>query len=748
MAETLTAPAAPTFADAATDTLGEGFDLRQIVAVIRTHLYWIIGVMVASVVLGLLLTMLQTRQYTAVSTVQIDDVGAQILRSGQDLEGPMGAYDTDRFLNTQLDVLKSKALARRVADRLKLYGNQRFIAAMGGSPSAASGSRERIETRTVSMLRSHLSVTLPRQSRIASIAIVSSDQNLSAQIANAYADEFIQSNLQRKFESSDYARQFVAQQMASAKQRLEESERQLNSYARSAGLIRTRDAASTAEGGGGQTSITSTSLVELNSAANEAKARRIEAEARWRAVANVPGLASKEVLSNNTVQNLLTRKAEIEADLRQERSRHLDEHPNVIKLVAQMSAVDQQLANVVSGVRKSIEQEYRAAQAAEQSLAQQVNQLKSDTLGEQDRSVGYSVLAREADTNRTLYDGLLQRYKELTAASGIASSNIALIDRAEVPSSPSSPNLLINLAYAIFAGLAISALLVFVRLQLDDAVRVPEDVEHKLSLPVLGIVPKLREGDTFDQLSDPKSSMSEAYNSLRGAISFTTNEGPPRLLLVTSASAGEGKSTTSYALARGFAKLGRRVLLVDVDMRRPSTHRQFGVENDIGLSNLLVGQAGLEQVIRPTEFENLSIVTSGPIPPSPTELLASKRMQDLLAAARSQYDMVVLDSPPILGLADSPLLSSFADGTLLVLESDRNRRGVLKGTLRRVRLAKGRVIGVAMTKFDASHASSYTYYYGYGYDYYAYEGGERRQSKRRLLDRFGRKRSDPEAVDA
>ncbi len=733
------------------DHIGEGFDLRQLLAALRTHIVAILAILITSLLVGIVVTMLQTPQYTSAATVQIDDSAAQILQNGQDVQATSNDWDTDRFLNTQLDVLRSRALARRVASRLKISDNPRFLAAMGNASETIGVSRQRQDEQAIALLRSHMQVTLPRQSRIVTIAAISADQTVSADIANAYAAEFIQANLQRKFESSDYARQFVSQQLAGAKQRLEASERGLNTYARTAGLIRTRDSGIAKEGtsDSASTSITSASLMQLNTAANEAKAARVAAEQHWRSVASGSPLSSREVLGNNTVQNLLTKRAEIEAELRDERSRHLEDHPNVLRLQAQLAAIEQQLRSVIDGVRSSIREEFVAAQASERELVRQVAQLQGETMGEQDRSVDYNILAREADTNRALYDGLLQRYKELTAAAGISSSNIALIDRAEPASGPSSPNLVVNLAYALFAGLLLSAVLVAIRLQLDDAVRVPEDIEHKLGLPMLGIIPKLGFDTPVEQLSDPKSSLSEAYNSLRGAIGFTTSNGAPQILLVTSATAGEGKSTSSYALARGFAKLGRKVLLVDVDMRRPSTHRQLQVANETGLSSVLVGQAKLGDALRHSAFEGLDYLTSGPIPPSPTELLASPRMQALLADARTHYDMIVLDSPPILGLADAPLLSSLVDGTLLVVESDHNRRGVLKGTLRRLRMANGRVIGVALTKFDTSNSSSYTYYYGNGYDYYAYEG---RDAKRRGTGLFGWRRPaqsiDPEPAEA
>ncbi len=731
------------------EAVGEGFDLRQLLSVIRNYMISIIAIIAASLALGIVLTMLQTPQYTATVSMQIDDNAADVLQSGRDLQSSSDDFDANRFLNTQLDILKSRVIAKRVADKLKLYGNSRFLAAMEVDFTATAGvDRKQLEELTLGLLRSHMLINLPRQSRIANISFVSADPSVSAEVANAYADQFIQANLQRKFESTAYARDFLASQLSATKLRLEKSERDLNNYARAAGIIRTSEAAGKEDSPGMGNSVTTASLLQLNEAANQAQSTRIAAEGRWLALSKSSPMNARDVLQNPTVQSLLSKRSELETLLREERVRHLGGHPSVMRLEAQIATLNQQLNSVVGSVRNSVQQEYQAALSAEQSLNRQVSSLKADTLNEQDLGVQYTILAREAETNRTLYDGLLQRYKEVTAAAGIASSNIALIDRADPPLGPSSPNLVVNLAYALFGGFVLAGLLVLVRMQLDDSIRVPEDVEVKLGLPILGIVPKTDSTDIAELLDDPKASISEAYNSLRGAIGFSMPEGAPRTLLITSSAPSEGKSTTANALARGFAKLGKRVLLVDVDMRRPSVHRQFGISNEVGLSSILVGQVKSADAIRKSEHPGLFLLAAGPIPPSPTELIASPQLKALIEEFRSTFDMVVLDSPPILGLADAPVLSSVVEGTLLVIESDRNRRGVLKGTLRRMRLAKGRVIGVALTKFDSARAASYTYYYGYGYDYYAYESSDEKRGRKGLFARRGRAGQDLVEADA
>jgi capsular exopolysaccharide synthesis family protein len=451
-----------------------------------------------------------------------------------------------------------------------------------------------------------------------------------------------------------------------------------------------------------------------------AKAERIAAEGRWRTEQASPLFSSKEVLGNPTVQNLMTRKAELETELRKARERYLDDHPSVADLTTQLNAVSQQLNQVAVNVRDSIRAQYSAALNAEQRLEAQVGELRGATLEEQDRAVRYNTLAREADTNRSLYDGLLQRFRELNAAAGIANSNLAIIDKADAPLNPSSPSLPINLAIALLLGTAIAAIVVFLRDQMDDYVRIPEDVEEKVQLPLLGIIPSSGEDSPMEAIADPKSAISEAYGSLRGALLYSTRHGLPRVMAITSAQPTEGKSTTAFATASGFARMGRRVLLVDADMRRPSVHHKIGHDNRRGLSSLLVSQDPAASAIVESGLPNFSLLPSGPIPPSPTELLTSPRMIALLDEFASNYDVVLLDSPPVLGLADAPALAALADGVVFVIEAERGRRGALKTALKRLRSVNALLLGAVLTKFDPSKASNrYSEYYGYSY--YKYE---------------------------
>jgi len=697
---------------------GIGPLIRYALVLVRRNVWLIGAIVVLAVALAVVMTMLETPRYTATSTVEINDQTQTVL--GEELEADVNndtGWNIDMFLNTQLEILRSRALAERVVRRLNLASSESFFAAMEAPGLTENASEQERTNAAIGLTRGNLSVDLPRSTRIASLSFTSTDPQVSANVANAYAAEFIQASLQRKFDSSAYARNFVAEQLEETRVRLEASERELNAYARQAGLIRARDTgnpdANISE------SVTAASLMQLNQAANAAQAERIAAEARWNGERAQPLLASQVVLANPTVQNLLTRRADLQSKRDAARERYLEDHPSVRTIEAELAAVESSLNRAANDARNTVRANYQSALAAEQRLKSQVGTLRGATLAEQDLSVRYNTLAREADTNRQIYDGLLQRYRELNASSGITASNIAVVDQAQVPAGPSSPSFRRNVAIAFILGLGFACALVFVRDQLDDRLRVPEDVENKIGLPLLGVIPRSQEEDPASELADPKSILAESYSALRTSLLYSTREGLPGILLVTSAQASEGKTTTSYAVARGFARVGKRVLLMDADLRRPSIHKMLDVENQVGLSSLLVGQSTPHETVIQSEHDGLNVLTAGPIPPSPAELLSSPRMASLLEQFDQEYDLVVIDSAPILGLADSTELAALADGVIVVIESDRGRGGQLKNALRRLRGSDPVILGAVLTKFDPKAAGN-AYYSYYGYEYYRY----------------------------
>lgn len=706
------------------------FDLKAVFDILRRNLRWIAGIILAAVVAGLAVTMLIVPKYVATSKVLVEDEAPQIVEGG-DLSPTVNAVDADRFLQTQVDMIYSRALAERVVASAKLGDDPRFYQAMGGEMPDASmvesySDKEKALARlradtAVDLLQDNLKVVLPDNSRVISINFTAADPTYASKIANAFAGSFIESNLNRKYDSSSYARQFLAQQLEETRARLENSERELNQYSRAAGLIRVsgQETQSSPEA---TLSTTNNSLVQLNAQAGQATADRITAEDRWQTIARQPVLSVPQVLANQAIQSLVQQKSEIEARLADERQRHRDAYPTVEALAAQLVQVNARIEALGSSIKKSVYLDYEAARQREQTLVGQVEQLKGDALDEQDRGVQYNILKRIAETNRALYDSLLERYNSLNAAAGAAANNVALVDSATVPKDPSSPVLLLNLAIAFVIGVVLAAVAVFVREHFDDTIKEPSDVERKLGLPLLGLIPYVEPEEVRSTVAEPTSSMSEAYHSLVATLRYSTATGMPKILMVTSAGPAEGKSTTSHAIAVDLARLGKSVILLDADLRRPTLHGRIHGTRPNGLTDLLIGQAQVEDVIHPSGIDNLSYITALPIPPEPSLLLGSDRLQAVLDQLSGRCDVLIIDSPPVLGLSDAASLATHVDGVLMMVNASAFRRGAVKSSLRRLQMVHANMVGVVLSKFDFRRSSSdYAYY---GYEYYNY-GAER-----------------------
>ena len=714
--------------------LGSDFvsiDLKQILAAIRRNFRWIISIILGAVVAGFVVTILMVPHYVATSRVLVEQKADTIIE-GSELQDNSGQqWDAQRFLETQVDILRSRSLAERVVQQARLVDNHAFYRAMGENmpelddlEDVSSGAQAledlRLDT-VVSFLQENLRVDLPADSRVIKISFESADPAISAQIANFYAENYIESNLKRKFESSSYARQFLANQLSEARAKVEKSERELNQYSRAAGLIRVSGQGQNADQ---ETtlSVTNNALVQVNSAAASATADRLAAQERWNTIAKEPVLAVPQVIENQAIQQILQQKAALEARLADERSRHLEDYPTVKVLKAQIFELNQRIETIGSGIKRSIYLEYKSAREKETGLETQVAKLREESMGEQERGVGYAVLKRVAETDRSLYETLLDRYNQLNATAGSTSNNATLVDRADVPREPSSPKLMLNILLSLVLGMVAAALFVFLREYFDDTIRSPADVEAKLGLPLLGLIPVAVDEDVATAMESPKSSLSEAYHTLVANLRFSTPNGFPRSLVVTSTNEGEGKTTSAHSIAVDLSRLGKSVLLIDADLRRPTLHRRLKEKNEHGLTELLVGEANFDAVVQKSEHKNLCYMTALPIPPEPSLLLGSDHVSKVIAEAVSRFDVVVLDAAPMLGLSDTASIASCVDGVLFVIDASRFHRGAVKSALRRLAMVKATVLGALVTKFDPHSANADDSYYGY--NYYSYGVGD------------------------
>ena len=693
------------------DNEGE-IDLLQYWQVLRDQRWLVLGILGAVVAVALVLTLLATPIYRAHTLVQIERESLQVVNVEGVVPSDAGYYGDD-FYQTQYELLQSRALALRVVQDLNLTEDPLF---RDQQPEGEDGKPVPLQERQQALagvLLGSVSVEPVKNSRLVRIDFDSPEPKLAARIADAWAQAYIAQNLERRFGASSYARKYLEERLAQLKAKLEDSEKQLVRFASNEQIVSVGD---------DKPSLSAQNLSDLNASLAKAQDDRIHAEAMWKQASAGNGQGLPQVVDSELIQSLREERSRVAADYQDKLRVYKPDYPDMLRLKGQLDEIDRQIASEVANIRASIKATYDAALAQETLLKQHISGLKGDVLDLQNRSIQYNILKREADTNRQLYDALLQRYKEIGVAGGVGANNIFVVDKAQVPQGRFKPNLLLNLAIALLLGGMLGVLAAFARHYLDRSIHDPRQLQALLHRPVLGIVPRLASGTSPAQAgTDLRSPFAEAYRSVRTALQFSTDHGLPRSLLLTSPGPGEGKTTSAMELARNIAQLGKRVALVDADLRNPSVHRLLRLPNAQGLSNLLAGGATLEQVLQAGDEDHLSIITSGPLPPNPPELLAGDGLPSLLAALQERFDVIVLDGPPVLGLADAPLLSHRAEGTLLVATAEETRREALVGAFDRLVAARAHVLGTLLIRFDPGKGAQY----GYGsYSYYSYGGGK------------------------
>jgi len=662
------------------------------------------------VAVGLVTALLTAPTYRAAAQVEFQQQAERAQQPAK-ADAASAPFEAKQFQQTQLGIIHSRALAEKVADSLNLPANQRVLRAIAPRQPVAAGNSK---AGVVDLLQSGVGTDVRENSRLATIWFDSGDPAVSAAIANSYVDNYIQTNLQRQYDTSVYSRQFLQTRLAQAKTRLENSERALIDYTRSAKLIDPSAGTSSVSGQTAPHSLTSENLMQMNQSLSTARAERIAAEQRWREAQQTPLMSLPEVLANPTIQQLTQKSAEAQAAYQQERQRRQDEHPALLQAAAQITEINKQIDAIASSVRNSIQERYQVSRNQESALSGSVGRLQGETLADQGKGVKYNVLKREADTNRQLHDGLLQRLNELSVAAGVNSSNISVVDRAEPPAKPILPQPAMSAAVGGMIGLALSMLYVLGCMIVDDSIHSPDQLHSKLRLPLLGVLPRVKA--PVDALEDPGSPLSEAHYSLRGSLEHSSGRANLRTMLFTSSGEGEGKTTAAYGVARDFANSGKRVLLIDADMRKPSVHQYFNVYSTLGLSSVLADQCTSAEAMIETAVPGLSIMPSGPIPVSAAALLSGRQFGDMLKEVSKTFDIVVIDGPPVFGLADTPRLAAVARSTVFIVEANRAQIANVSAALRRLAHANANVIGAVLTKFDVRRSTgsgAHVYVYGY-----------------------------------
>ena len=682
---------------------------------------WLIaGILIVAIAVGVVSTMLEARRYTATSEIQISR-GKRNITNVQGIEQPDDVM-SDEFYNTQYSLLKARSLAERVVQKLKLADDTAFLTASGIRPESLGGNaitrvalspevRIGRENTAVGILMGGIAIRPEHNSSLVRITFTNESPQWAARIANAWPEQFIAANIDREIAATADARRYLEQRLLDLRNRMQQSEQNLMAYASDHDIITlgaVRDASGKTEE---PRTLAASNLEALSTALVAAKTDLITAKSRAGTRTND---ASLEVIENAIINGLRSRRHELEGEYAKLLIQFRPGYPAARAIKTEMDTLDVAIARETSRVGGTRQTSFAEASRRAAELEAQVATARDAFDQQQHDTIQYHIYQREVDTNRQLYDSLLQRYKDIGIAGNVGANNIVVVDEAKVPGGPSSPNLNHNVMMALIAGLLISGAIVFTLETIGEGIRFPGDVERLLNLPLVGATP-LIDSALEEKFADPKSQISEAYFSVNTALSFATSHGLPKSIVVTSAQPNEGKSTTSLGLAIAIGSTGKRVLLIDGDMRSPSVHKMLGFENSGGFSNILAGQENLLAFVGQTRFKNLSVILAGPSPLSPVELLSGERLVKILRTLERHYDHIVVDSPPVVGIADAMLLGRAVEGTVLVIQAEGAAIRIIRAALQRLLISQNRVLGVVVTKVNFGRFGyGYSYDYGYG----------------------------------
>ena len=726
--------------------------LRDIWRLVLKHKWLLVTITIVGLILALLISLIRTPIYQASTTLQIGQRAPKVVQFENNSEQGQEGGDQRMNFATQIEILNSRNLAERVIADLNL-GKQSVPQDVEPSTAndtdsesaSADADAEKIgEAGFVARLQKRITVTFDKLSKPAQTsedkinqeAVIASFKQsvriepvknsnmvrvkvdnaspvMAARIANTMAKSFIALTLERRMESSSYAKTFLNEQLKLNKAKLEESELKLHNYTRSNNILTLDE----------KTNVINQTFTDYSSALAKAVQERIKFESEYDSIKNSPDDA-RQVLESRTIQIYKEQRAKLDADYQDNAKVFKDSFPKMQQLRARITDLDEKIKLEVASVLASVQSQLNMAKQQEKLIEARLKQTRGQILSGQDNSIDLNMLKRDVDTSRQLYDGLLQQVKEAGVLGGVEANNIQVVDKAEAPLFPFKPNLLINAIIGTIAGLFLGLALIFLIESMDDTIKFTDEVEKLLNLPLMGVIPKTKEKSDLASvalltLEDPRGHLAEAYRSLRTALQFSTAEGAPKRLMVSSTTKSEGKSTTSLALAISFAQLGGRVLLIDADMRKPVMHKLLSVSNESGLSNYLAGHQAIGSLLRETNVPGLTVMTSGPIPPNPVDLLMGPRFGELLDVLQTAgFVQIIIDCPPVLGIADAVVLGNQIPSMLYVAQASSTRKNLIKDALRRLRLAGIVPRGVVLTKTSSQNNADYSYedYYGYGAD--------------------------------
>ncbi len=725
--------------------------LREYLRVLIKRKWVVIGSVAIIFGVVAIATLRSTRIYDAAGSISIGKVDPMMLNLKESANGAVDYYDSTD-LETEASILRSDLLALQVIKQLNLDKRPEFGGG-GETPTTSLGlTTDELQpdsdrtSASLGAFKGSLRVSVRPNNRIIDIHYRSADKDLAARVVNTLIHTYIEQNFKTRFESTMQASDWLSKQLVDLQIKVETSQEKLVKYQKEHEILGIDE----------KQNITTAKLDELNKELTAAESDRMQKEAFYQLVqSGDPDTAaaaavgadagtSNAAASSAMLERLRGQQADLRVQVAQLSTQFGPSYPRVIQLSSQLRELEVQIQGEMKRIVSRVRSEYLASFQRENMLRNALEKQKQEANKLNESAIEYSLLKRDVETNRTLYEGLLEKLKEAGVTAGLRSNNIRPVDEARVPTAPAEPNVPRNLSFALALGLTTGIGLAFLLEGIDNTVRTPEQAQAISALPSLGMIPlgskngteastrrlsvasssvaPSKEAVELVSQSRPQSQMAESYRALRTSLLLTSLGAPPKVILITSALPQEGKTTTSINTAIVLAQKGTRVLLIDADLRRPSIHKTLGLGPRTGLSNVLTGSASLQQAtIRSTFLPTLFVLPAGTPPPNPAELLASTNMKDVLEKLRGEYDHIVLDTPPTLSVTDAVVASTRADAVVLVIRSGQTTKQALRRAREILIQVNARVSGVLLNAVDLS-SPDYYYYYEYqgkyGHRYY------------------------------
>lgn len=712
-------------------------DIRKYIEIIWRHKIVIFSCLIVATITTLVGSLLTKPVYKADAKLEISRENPNIIKFQEVFQVE---NRDDEFYETQFILLKSKSLARHVIEKMNLQQYPEFSPKREEKPSLMSGllatvkgiiTKDRVaggnekaksevdeSDSLVNAFIDRIIVSPIRNSQLVDISFLANDPQLATKAVNSLADGFIEWNLNRRLMATKEGRGFLKKQLDEAQIKLEKSEEEFNSFAKREGIISLDE----------KMNLTSHQFSELIDALAKAENERLSKESVQKQIQNGDTDSIPAVVNDPYLQELKTDYAKLDSEYSELTATFKSEYPKVKELKAKLDEMRRKIGEATNAIAASIRSDYEVAKKKEDILRKRYDEQRALASQLNEKAIQYNILKREVDTNKSIYETILQRLKETEVSSGITASNVQVVDYATTPLVPYKPKIFLNLVYAVFAGLFGGFLISFLLEHLNNSVNSLEEIRDRMRFPVLGGIFKVNQKKELNIplekafLLAPKSHFAESFRTIRVSLLLSAPGNPPRTILVTSSQPEEGKTTVSINLAVSFAQAGSKVLLMETDFRRPRISKVFG-KNGIGLTSYLTGNATLEEVIKEVDIPNLSVMPTGQLPVNPAELLGSDEMKKLLDIVSNEFDQIILDGPPVIGIADSLVISSIVDGTVIVARAGKTPRAALTGVIERLWSFNAHVLGVILNGLDTGRQS----YHYKNYYYYGREGSASRK---------------------